>query len=145
MRLFFVIRLFRVAVNIARLQESARKIPDSGESVALLAASALSVCVDLVQVLNLLQSQPECVSEGLGGPAHSLAYAFWSCTLKSIPGGIKAISRWFERSEHHRITSKMQSDPERIAARTAVIPTGMSVYRMIVSPGIASLDPGLMA
>ena len=39
----------------------------------------------------------------------------------------------------------MQSDPEGIAARTAVIPTGMSVFGVIVSPGIASLDSGLMA
>ena len=43
------------------------------------------------------------------------------------PGRIKAISRWFERSEHHRRTMKVQIDPEAIAAYEAVIPIGMKV------------------
>ena len=58
---------------------------------------------------------------------NTLARTFRSCRRESIPEGLKAISRWFERSEHHRITSNLQSDPERIAARTAVIHTGISM------------------
>ena len=35
--------------------------------------------------------------------------------------------------------------PAEFAALTAVIPAGMSVHGVIVTPGIAALDPGLMA
>jgi len=41
-----------------------------------------------------------------------------------IPEGIVAISRWSSASENHRNTSEKIVDPEGIAARQGMIPSG---------------------